>query len=426
MSQGSRDIALRVQSIGKVYRLWSSPAQRLLAPLWARVARGLAAVGLSAAGARLCAAATSGCYSHEALHDVSFVLRRGEALGIIGANGSGKSTLLQLVAGVLEPSAGSVELHGRVAALLELGSGFSPELTGRENIRINAAILGLSPAQIDARADDIIAFADIGEYIDQPVKAYSSGMAVRLAFAVQVHIDPDVLIVDEALAVGDAAFQAKAIAKIDEILSRGTTLLFVGHDLNALRAFCHSAMLLEKGHVVATGLPDEVAQEYLSRTRRATQQSNAPEARGSIDRIDRGYGPDAACVVRGELNGGRHALVAFGARVEVALAVRLVPEIRFPMLVIDILDTKGLQISGRRIPLSRVTAPAEVDVSMGFGARLQRGVYWMRMRLVDEPPQGGAEIVARQQGWLSFEVDEDSRDRFVGLFELPMDVTVVP
>ena len=420
------ELALRVDGVGKTYRLWSSPAQRLLAPLWSRVARLLFSIGLRGFSHHLEAWARKDCYSHEALHDVSFQLRRGEALGIIGANGSGKSTLLQVVAGVLEPSRGSVEVRGRVAALLELGSGFSPELTGRENIRINAAILGLSRTAIDQRLDDIIAFADIGDYIDQPVKAYSSGMAVRLAFAVQVHIDPDVLIVDEALAVGDAAFQAKAIAKIDEILSRGTTLLFVGHDLNALRAFCHSAMLLEKGHVVATGLPDEIAQEYLARTRRATQQS--AEARGvaTIDRVDRGYGPASACVVQASLNGGRHDVVRFGGRVAVDMKVRLVPSLGHPMLVVDVLDTKGLQISGRRVLLRRAERTGEVDVSMVFDARLQRGVYWMRMRLVDEPPQGHAEIVARQQGWLSFEVDEDSRERFVGLFELPMDIRVAP
>ena len=144
----------------------------------------------------------------------------------------------EIVAGVLEPSAGSVQVNGRVAALLELGSGFNPELTGRENVKVNAAILGLTPAQIRERMDAIVTFADIGDYIDEPVKTYSSGMALRLAFAVQVHTDPDILIVDEALAVGDAAFQAKAMARIDEILSRGTTLLFVGHDLNAVKAFC--------------------------------------------------------------------------------------------------------------------------------------------------------------------------------------------
>jgi lipopolysaccharide transport system ATP-binding protein len=423
--KGTQDeIALRVEGIGKTYQLWASPAQRLLAPIWSRVARLVSASGLPAPARRLEAWARSGCYAHEALHEVSFTLRRGEALGIIGANGSGKSTLLQIVAGVLAPSRGTVSVQGRVAALLELGSGFSPELTGRENIRINAAILGLESAQIDARIDDIIAFADIGDYIDQPVKAYSSGMAVRLAFAVQVHIDPDVLIVDEALAVGDAAFQAKAIAKIDEILSRGTTLLFVGHDLNALKAFCHSAMLLEKGRVVMSGLPDEVAQEYLARTRRATQQSEQLRGGTSIDRIDRGYGPAAACVTQGVLNGGRHDVVPYGGGIDLVLRVRLGPDLRHPLLVLDVLDTKGLQISGRRIALPAVPAVREIDVEVQFAALLQRGVYWMRMRLVDEPPGGPAEIVARQQGWLSFEVDSDSRDRFVGLFALPMDVRV--
>lgn len=415
------DVVLRVDRVSKTYRLWSSPGQRLWVPLLLRLARLLK--GLPLLANALQRHAHAGLHVHDALQPISFTLRRGEALGIIGANGSGKSTLLQIVAGVLEPTTGSAEVHGRVAALLELGSGFNPELTGRENIRINAAILGLTPRQIDERMAAIIAFADIGDYVDQPVKAYSSGMAVRLAFAVQVHIDPDVLIVDEALAVGDAAFQAKAIARIDEILRRGTTLLFVGHDLNAVRSFCHSAMLLERGRVVATGLPDEVALEYLERSRAASRAAQRELAHSpSTERIDRGYAADEPCVVEGALNGGRHAVLAFGERVDVNLQVRLTPELTHPLLVLDVLDTKGLQLSGRRIWLEASAEVSTVDLAIAFDAILQRGIYWLRMRLVNEPNAVQATVVARQQGWLSFEVGSDSRDRFVGLFPLAMSV----
>jgi lipopolysaccharide transport system ATP-binding protein len=221
---------ISVHNISKTYLLWRTPLSRLLVPLVVRMSRRW----WPSYGERMVA---RHCQPVKALEDVSFRVESGDSLGIIGLNGSGKSTLLQIIAGTLQPSSGQVELKGRVAALLELGSGFDPEFTGRENVFINAAILGLSRREIEERYEAIVAFADIGDFIERPVKTYSSGMMVRLAFAVQVHVDPDVLIVDEALSVGDARFQAKALAKIEEILKRGTTLLFVGHDLTAVKSF---------------------------------------------------------------------------------------------------------------------------------------------------------------------------------------------
>ena len=415
--------AIRVEGVSKVFQTWASPAQRLIAPLLHRIG-GALAVPLPRLSQRLQASARRRMHRHEALHDIGFELHKGEALGIIGLNGSGKSTLLQIIAGVLAPTSGTVETHGRIAALLELGSGFNPELTGRENIYINGAILGLARSRIDELLDEIIAFADIGDYIDQPVKTYSSGMGVRLAFAVQVHVEPDILIVDEALAVGDAAFQAKALARIDEILARGTTLLFVGHDLNAVRAFCHRAMLLEKGRIVDSGSPDDVVVAYMQRNQARILQAQRRSDAFAMQRLADGYGVEDACVVSCTLNGQRHASLAHGERIELQFEVRLRPDLRHPGLTVDIVDPKGLQLSGRRIPLPRVDAVRTVPVSLGFDAVLQQGLYRLRMRVVDMPSLEQTTILSRQDGHLSFEVVDDCRERFTGLFPLPMDIRV--
>lgn len=197
-----------------------------------------------------------------ALEGVSFTIRKGETVGIVGRNGSGKSTLLQIICGTLTPSEGEVSLCGRVAALLELGAGFKPEFSGRENVYMNASVLGLSDAQTTERFAAIEAFADIGEFMDQPVKLYSSGMMVRLAFAVAIHVDPQILIVDEALAVGDELFQRKCYARIEEIKARGATILFVSHASNTVLGLCDRAILLDGGRKLTEGHPKTVIAHY--------------------------------------------------------------------------------------------------------------------------------------------------------------------
>jgi lipopolysaccharide transport system ATP-binding protein len=236
-------IAVSVRNVGKMYYLYDRPQDRLKqAFLWGRK--------------RL-------YREFWALRDVSFEVRRGEALGIIGRNGAGKSTLLQILAGTLQPTTGEVGMNGRVAALLELGAGFNPEFTGRENVYMNGAILGLSREEMDERFDDIAAFADIGQFIDQPVKVYSSGMFVRLAFAVQVLLDPDVLIVDEALAVGDAAFQMKCMNRMKRLNEKGVTIVLVTHDVQTVRSFCHRAIWLHNGSVKSMGSPLDITSQYV-------------------------------------------------------------------------------------------------------------------------------------------------------------------
>lgn len=246
----SSEIAIKVEKLSKCYEIYEQPHDRLKQFVLPRMQQ-------------LIGRPPSQFYREFwALKDVSFELRKGESVGILGRNGSGKSTLLQIICGTLNPSGGSLAVSGRVAALLELGSGFNPEFTGRENVFLNATILGLSREEIDARYDQIAAFADIGEFIDRPVKTYSSGMVVRLAFAVASCVDPEILLVDEALAVGDAEFQAKCFRRFQELRQRGVTVVLVTHDIGSVVQLCNRAVILHNGELVASGLPKEMGDEY--------------------------------------------------------------------------------------------------------------------------------------------------------------------
>ncbi|MGL5100742.1 MAG: ABC transporter ATP-binding protein [Fusobacteriaceae bacterium] len=197
-----------------------------------------------------------------ALNNVSFDVNKGDSVGILGHNGAGKSTLLQLLTGTLTPTSGKIYANGRIAALLELGAGFNPEFTGKENVYMNATILGLSKKEIDKKYEDILAFADIGDFIHRPVKTYSSGMYVRLAFSVAVHIDPEILIIDEALAVGDIRFQMKCLQHMESLKAKGTTILFVSHSPEQVKRFCNKAIWLEAGEIKAIGSSSEICDQY--------------------------------------------------------------------------------------------------------------------------------------------------------------------
>jgi lipopolysaccharide transport system ATP-binding protein len=256
----SEDTIIRAENLSKSYRIWSSPLARLRGPLCRRAA-GLPLLPRKSRE-RLRQQAESASREFFALHDVSFEIARGESVGIIGRNGAGKSTLLQILTGTLQPTAGVVEVRGRTAALLELGSGFNPDFTGRENVRLNATLHGLSAGQIDARMEAILAFAEIGDFVDELVKTYSSGMLLRLAFAVIAHIDADVLIIDEALAVGDVFFVQKCMAFLRAFQEKGV-LLLVSHDPSSITALCDKAIWLHEGHARRIGSPKEVTEAYL-------------------------------------------------------------------------------------------------------------------------------------------------------------------
>ncbi len=257
----SSNMAITVEHLSKCYQIYDKPQDRLKQPLYSRLRRLIGRPPRQ--------------YYREfwALKDVSFEVRKGETVGIIGRNGSGKSTLLQMVCGTLNPTAGSIQTHGRVAALLELGAGFNPEFTGRENVYFNASLLGLSKEQIDDRFADIVNFADIGDFIHQPVKCYSSGMYVRLAFAVIAHVDADILVIDEALAVGDAFFTQKCMRFLRTFMEQGT-VLFVSHDTAAVTNLCQRALWLDQGRSIFQGSPKEAAQLYLAALYEAQQGSS--------------------------------------------------------------------------------------------------------------------------------------------------------
>jgi lipopolysaccharide transport system ATP-binding protein len=264
------DIAIRVENLSKLYRIGTAGRPRY-ETLYDKIA---------GAGGRLLDRLRRPLVTHSAIHipqseignpqsdyiwalkDVSFEVKRGEVVGIIGRNGAGKSTLLKILSRITEPTEGRAYVYGRVGSLLEVGTGFHPELTGRENIYLNGAILGMRKAEIDRKFDEIVAFAEIEKFIDTPVKFYSSGMYVRLAFAVAAHLDPEILLVDEVLAVGDAAFQKKCLGKMGEVAGEGRTVLFVSHNMGAIRSLCEKSLLLHQGRVAEFDITDHVLERY--------------------------------------------------------------------------------------------------------------------------------------------------------------------
>ena len=240
---------IQVKDLTKMYKLYDKPSDRL------KEALGLTRKKLYK--------------EHYALHDVNFDIYEGECVGIIGTNGSGKSTILKIITGVLTPTSGEVKVDGRISALLELGAGFNMEYSGLENVYLNGTMIGFSKEEIDARLDDILEFADIGDFIHQPVKTYSSGMFVRLAFAVAINIDPEILVVDEALSVGDVFFQAKCYHKFEEFKKQGKTILFVSHDLSSVSKYCDRVVLLNKGVKLDEGSPKQMVDLYKTASRRS-------------------------------------------------------------------------------------------------------------------------------------------------------------
>jgi lipopolysaccharide transport system ATP-binding protein len=348
-----------------------------------------------------------------ALRDVHLQVSRGEVVGIIGCNGSGKSTLLQVLAGTLRSTCGQVTRFGRVAALLELGAGFNPDYSGRENILFNARLLGLTQQETAEKLDEIIRFADIGDFIDRPVRMYSSGMFVRLAFAISAHVDADLLIVDEALAVGDAAFQFKCLSRLEQLLQQGVTILLVSHDIQMIKSYCSRAIYLHEGSVVFDGDCQTATELYLRdsvETQRAELAAGRMRDSETLGTLGIGYGNGLGRIlavrmgvedeVRDYFESGERVWVELLARIEVAAAV--------PKITLTIRDQRGYNLYGVSNRLLDTELQVESDGSVrtriSFNCDLQAGDYALTLRLENVLSDSCCELLDKQVNAATFAV----------------------
>jgi lipopolysaccharide transport system ATP-binding protein len=325
------DVAIFVDSISKCYRVYENPLERLKQFLFKKI--------------------KIKYHEYWALKNITFSIKKGQTVGIIGRNGSGKSTLLQIIVGTLDSTEGEVVTSGRIAALLELGSGFNPEFTGRENVYLNAALYGLSVDEINSRFADIINFADIGDFLDQPVKIYSSGMAMRLAFAVSVNIDAEILIVDEALAVGDMAFQQKCFERLSGLQLMGVTILFVTHDILMCRNYCDSLIYLDAGEIKKIGNPELVGEEFIKDMLGAKNETESTANHAFEYELNQN-------TIRFGTNGGRLLKIIIGTpegdvanlkgdeKLQVSIYGEMSKDLINPDVVIQIRDFRGYIIYG--------------------------------------------------------------------------------
>lgn len=455
---------ISLQGVTKSYTIWDDPSARLTAPL-----KRWLGIGGKTQAARL----------FKAVQEVTLDIAAGECIGIIGRNGAGKSTLLQMIAGTLQPTQGTIRVRGRVAALLELGSGFNPDFTGRENIHLNAAILGLGKADIDRKFDLIVEYSGIEEFIDQPVRTYSSGMALRLAFAVCVHVDADILIIDEALAVGDARFQFKCHATLEQMLKDGRTIIFVSHDTNAVKRMCRTAVLLERGEVLLRGSPNDVTNIYTklitsphgveairgdllalreqgssfakaSEDRAGNKEREAAEpsalssqlsaapgssllteerAHRQISDKEYSYGGElgriAAVQLTDELGQPRLSFLT-GSRIRVSLACQAAAAIPDPIYALTLKDVRGQEIYGTNTYFQSQATPAvpaggRAEVVFDLPLNVLPGVYFISLgwvRLVN----GEVQVIQRRYDVLRFDVLP--RDRSFGIAYCPANISV--
>jgi lipopolysaccharide transport system ATP-binding protein len=350
---------LQVQNVSKMYRLYRRPLDRL--------AEALPLIRHSPPK------------EFWALRDVNLRLEKGEVLGVVGPNGSGKSTLLQIVSGILDPTRGRVVTHGRIAALLELGAGFNPEFTGRENVFLNGEILGMPRREMDRVFPEIERFAEIGSFIDRPVKEYSSGMYVRLAFSTAIHVDPEILIVDEALAVGDAIFANRCVKKFEELKQRGITVLFVSHDLGLVKRLCDKAALMIDGRVAAYGQPSDVVNRYVGMVLERQTQEQPNRDSGGVFR----HGDGASRILDAELldeRGVPTRAVRAGDSVAIRIRAQAARDLENPVVGMLLRNRLGIDVFGTNtrvegVALNRVRAGEVFEVEFHFDCLLTRQDY---------------------------------------------------
>ncbi len=403
--------AIRASDLGKCYHIYPAPADRLkqflLPRLQTRIGR------------------NPSIYYREfwALSSVSFDIRRGETIGIVGRNGSGKSTLLQMISGTLTPTTGTVETQGRMAALLELGSGFNPDYTGRENVYMNCSVLGLTRSEIDERFESIVDFSEVRDFIDQPVRNYSSGMFARLAFSAAIHVEPEILVVDEALSVGDFAFQLKCIRRLRELADAGCTILFVTHDVEQVQKLCRRALYLRAGRAIFFGDAREACDHYLADARvgvgQASQPSGTPAPLAAVSHAATGHASQDAYIAFGQQverfrRGSRRQgeilhvsvnsadlaepSIPFGTDIHVCVIFRLKETIERPTIAVYVTDETGQMIVGTSttnelIDLKSCAPGQEYRFALSFENRLRAGRFALQVFLADVIGDGQTDYV---------------------------------
>ena len=379
----TKQLAIHVEGLNKVYRLYDHNRDRLIDSL-----------GL---------ARKKRYREHFALNNVDLDVYQGECVGIIGTNGSGKSTILKIITGVLNPTSGTVQVNGRISALLELGAGFNYEYNGIENVYLNGTMIGFSEKEIDEKLQDILDFADIGDYVYQPVKTYSSGMFVRLAFAVAINIDPEILIVDEALSVGDVFFQAKCYHKFEEFKKQGKTILFVSHDLSAISKYCDRAVLLNQGVKLGEGSPREMIDIYKqvlvgqyelpSGDKKANLAADEDIRKAAAEKVDGKnpqaleYGTKEAEIVEYYMTDGaglRTSAILKGDPFTLHMKVRVHKDLQAPIFALSIKNIKGVEITGTNTMVEKsflesVKAGEVLEITFTQKVRLQGGEYLLSL-----------------------------------------------
>lgn len=372
------EIAISLKNVSKCYRRYTRPVDRLKEILLPAKKR---------------------AQEFWALQDISLEIVKGETIGIVGKNGSGKSTLLQIIAGTLTPTAGKVWVNGRVSALLELGSGFNPEFTGRQNVFFNGQILGLSREKIEAKFDDIAAFAEIGDFIEHPVKTYSSGMIVRLAFAVIANTEPNILIVDEALAVGDMQFQARCMKRIRQMKEEGVTILFVSHDSASVKMLCNSAVLMNHGRILQIGKPKEVVDKYIALLSSDTNQLDL-ERKGGLDKDNKEsqdnsfhrHGNQLAVIKSAnlyDLDGNNFTKIETGKTFEISVLIESQSRLSDMIVGISIRNLMGYVIYGTNTRLLNIKLPIleqgqQLKVCFQLPCYMNKGVYTVSIGIHSE------------------------------------------
>lgn len=423
-----KQIAIQVTDLKKVYKLYDKPSDRMKE-----------ALGLGKKKKHR---------EHYALNGVNLTVFQGEAVGIIGTNGSGKSTILKIITGVVSPTEGQVEVNGRISALLELGAGFNMEYNGIENIYLNGTMIGFSEKEIDEKLKDILDFADIGDYVYQPVKTYSSGMFVRLAFAVAINIEPEILIVDEALSVGDVFFQAKCYHKFEEFKQMGKTIVFVSHDLSSISKYCDRVVLLNKGNKLGEGDPKEMIDAY---KRVLVGQYEVPEeenslledeqikkaAQGSLEQDTRQgqnpdlleYGNKEACITEIYMcdeKGLKTTAVMKGGSFTIHMKVKFEKDLPSPIFAFTIKNIKGVEITGtnsmvEKAFLEPVKAGEEKDISFTQKMDLQGGEYLVSFGLTGYE---GDEFVVYHRLYDALNITVISDKDTVGYFDMNSKVKI--